>query len=58
MPRAKLRRMFRGAIYDITLDNSAGRCAGARSILVDGKPIEGNTLPLFAGGTHQVEVAI
>ena len=50
--------MFRGAIYDITLDNSAGRCAGARSILVDGKPIEGNTLPLFAGGTHQVEVAI
>ena len=47
-----------GAIYDIKLDNSAGRCVGVRRIRVDGKLIEGNTLPLFTSGTHEVEVEI
>jgi cellobiose phosphorylase len=55
---AKLRRKFRGATYDIALDNTAGRCVGARRIVVDGKLIAGNTLPLFGGGTHTVEVEI
>ena len=58
VPHAKLRRQFRGATFDITLDNTAGRCVGTRRILVDGKLIAGNTLPLFTSGTHQVEVEI
>jgi len=55
---AKISRTFRGAVYEIKLDNSAGRCTGARSISVDGKSISGNVLPLFKDGVHQVKVVI
>ncbi|MBI5722838.1 MAG: hypothetical protein HZA50_02685 [Planctomycetes bacterium] len=51
-------RTFRGAVYDISLDNSAGRCKGASSITVDGKKIQGNMLPVFQDGVHKVEVVI
>ncbi len=57
IPKAYVRRTFRGAIYDIHLDNSAGRCKGARGIVMDGKRIEGNVLPL-ASGTHRVDAEI
>ena len=30
IPKAYVRRTFRGGVYDIHLDNSAGRCTGAR----------------------------
>jgi len=58
IPHAKITRTFRGAVYEIELDNSAGRCVGARSIVVDGKAIKGNILPLFKDGVHQVQVVI
>ncbi|HAT10233.1 MAG TPA: hypothetical protein DCS97_06510 [Planctomycetes bacterium] len=58
IPHARVRRTFRGAVYDITIDNSAGRCRGVRSIEVDGKPISGQVIPPFAGGQHQVRVVI
>lgn len=55
---ARVKRTFRGAVYNIELDNSAGRCRGAQSITVDGKKITGNVLPLFKDGTHTVLVVI
>jgi cellobiose phosphorylase len=58
VPRARVVRSFRGARYDITLDNTAGRCTGARSITVDGARIDGNILPPFTSGTHTVAVLI
>jgi cellobiose phosphorylase len=51
-------RTFRGARYDIELDNSAGRCKGATSIKMDGQTVEGNVLPVLEGGEHKVEVVI
>ncbi len=58
IPQARLTRTFRGARYHINLDNAAGRCNGATSIIVDGETIEGHTLPVFDGGEHQVDVII
>ncbi|MGD8238948.1 MAG: hypothetical protein PVH68_10380 [Armatimonadota bacterium] len=58
IPKARVTRHFRGARYDIELDNSAGRCTGVTSIVVDGQSIEGNVLPVFEDGTHRVEVVI
>lgn len=58
IPHAKISRKFRGATYHISLDNTAGRCKGATSIILDGKKIEGNTLPLLKDGEHQVDVII
>jgi len=58
IPHAKVTRRFRGASYNITLDNTAGRCTGTTSITVDGEKIEGNVLPLFDGGEHEVAVVI
>ncbi|MFO8008455.1 MAG: hypothetical protein R6V05_12050, partial [Candidatus Brocadiia bacterium] len=58
VPRARVVRNFRGATYDIELDNTAGRCTGATSITCDGQAIEGNVLPVFADGKHAVRVVI
>ncbi len=58
IPHAKVVRRFRGASYEIELDNSAGRCIGVTSISVDGEKIDGNVLPTFEGGVHKVEVII
>ena len=46
------RRTFRGAAYDFTITNGEG----ALYVTVDGKAIDGNVLPVFADGTHKVEV--
>jgi cellobiose phosphorylase len=58
IPYAEVSRKFRGAHYDILLDNSAGRCKGTTKIVVDGKTIAGNILPDFKVGSHLVEVTI
>jgi cellobiose phosphorylase len=58
IPTARVVRTFRGAAYDIRLDNEAGRCTGTTSIEVDGEALEGNVLPVFEGGKHRVEVII
>ena len=58
IPEARLLRTFRGAEYDIHLDNTAGRCKGATSVKVDGVEVEGTVLPVFQDGRHTVEVVI
>ncbi len=58
IPQASIQRTFRGATYNISLDNSAGRCIGASSIICDGQKIDGNVLPIFPDGEHNVQVII
>ncbi len=58
IPEATLRRRYRGATYEIHIDNRAGRCKGTTSITVDGKPISGSLVPAFGEGVHQVSVVI
>lgn len=55
---AGVRRTFRNSVYDIELDNSAGRCKGVRSVTVDGQRVKGNTLPVLDCGDHRVQVVI
>ena len=56
--RARLVRTFRGARFEIEIDNRSGRCRGARSIMLDGQLLHGNVLPDLHTGTHQVKVVI
>lgn len=56
--QARVVRRFRGAEYDIELDNRDGRCRGAVAITVDGQSVAGNILPLFKDGRHAVKVVI
>jgi len=53
----KVTRKFRGATYEIEVRNPNGAMKGVSSILVDGKRIEGNIIPLMpAGASCKVEV--
>ncbi len=58
VPKAKVTRTFRGAVYHIEIDNTAGRCLHAQSITCDGQPVSGSVLPVFPGGEHQVQVVV
>jgi len=52
-------RRFRGAIYHISIENPAHVCRGVKSVMVDGKAIKGNVLPVFADGKeHDVKVVL
>ena len=55
----KYLRRFRNAIYRITVKNETGSSFGVKKVLVDGKEIEGNKLPIFGDGKeHEVLVII
>lgn len=43
-------RQFRGATYHIEVCNPVGSMKGVASVTVDGMPIDGNKIPLFAAG--------
>ncbi len=58
LPHARLTRTYRGAVFHIALDNSAGRGIGVTQILLNGSPVQGNILPDLRSGTHQVEVLV
>jgi len=50
-------RKFRGATYQIDVKNPNGAMKGVASLKVDGKLIEGDTIPFMkAGATYKVEV--
>ena len=44
-------RKFRGATYEITVDNPSGVQKGILSVMLDGKPLDGNVLPVLPAGT-------
>jgi cellobiose phosphorylase len=59
LKQVSLQRRFRGAHYEIQIDNASGRGHCPERILVDNKPIAGNTLPLAPeGSTRQVHVTM
>jgi cellobiose phosphorylase len=52
-------RKFRGATYNIRVENPDGVSTGIKTILVDGNPIFSDVLPIFsAGTTHSVVVQL
>ena len=52
-----VQRKFRDAEYNITIKNPNGKQCGVSQVVVDGKAIEGNTIP-YAAGKHTVEVTM
>jgi len=52
-----VKRKFRGANYDITIQNPNGICKGVKSITVDGKMIEGNVVK-HQLGNHEIIVVM
>ncbi len=53
----RVTRRFRGATYEITVSNPDGVSTGVRSLVVDGRPLEGDVVPL-AEGTERVAVEV
>ncbi|MFW5713105.1 MAG: GH36-type glycosyl hydrolase domain-containing protein, partial [Brevefilum sp.] len=52
-------RRFRGAIYNIRVENPEHVNKGVSTVRLDGKPVSGNLLPVFNdGGEHTVEVTM
>jgi cellobiose phosphorylase len=52
-----LRRKFRGETYEISIENPQGVSKGVREIVVDGRAIQDNLIPVFGdGGVHKVRV--
>ena len=53
----KIKRRFRNAVYDITVNNPEGVQHGVREIRIDGDKYESNILPVYADGRiHRVDV--
>ena len=50
-------RRFRGAEFNIHVTNPNGKQKGIKSLVVDGKPVDGNIVP-FSEGKHNVEVVM
>jgi cyclic beta-1,2-glucan synthetase len=56
-PGFKVDYCFRTNHYKISVKNPAGVCRGVRQILLDGKPLSGNLIPLREDGQpHEVRV--
>jgi len=55
--RCRILRRFRGATYDISIENPRGRSKGVGKISVDGHSISGTVIPPFIDKkTHRVKV--
>ena len=52
-----VKRILRGVAFEITVKNPDGKQRGVKSIIVDGKPIEGNIVKATSG-KHVVEVVM
>ena len=51
MKEYKITRKFRGATYEIEIKNPNGSMHGLQKLVVDGKEISGNLIPLFSEGS-------
>jgi cellobiose phosphorylase len=54
----EITRKWRGATYEITVKNPSHVSKGVKSMVVDGKAVEGNVAPIFTSGVHKVEVVL
>jgi cellobiose phosphorylase len=58
-PGFKVTRTFRGAVYEIEVDNPERVNSGVRSVMIDGQPHGSNLLPAFADGkAHSVKIVM
>jgi cellobiose phosphorylase len=53
-----VQRKFRGVTYTIAVKNPKGKSKGVKSLLVDGKKIAGNVIPLPVPGTTAVKIEV
>ena len=54
-----LRRVWRGATYEIVVENPDHLEQGVKAMTVDGKPVSGNILsPVPAGSTVEVKIVM
>ncbi|MFZ5351722.1 MAG: GH36-type glycosyl hydrolase domain-containing protein [Bacillota bacterium] len=55
----RIKRYFRGAIYDITIENPHNKCKGVKRMIVDGREYMGNILPIFeADSIHKIHITL
>ena len=54
----KVTRKFRGATFEITVSNPDHVSKGIKKLLVDGKEVEGNVIPVFNDGVVHTVIAI
>jgi cellobiose phosphorylase len=54
----KFTRQWRGATYNIEVKNPSHVAKGVKSMIVDGKAVEGNKAPVFTSGEHTVEIVM
>ncbi len=54
----KISRLFRGGVYNITVKNPDHINKGIKSLVVDGKEISGNVIPVLGKGSFNVEVTM
>ena len=58
-PSYRVTRRFRGIVYEIAVENPDGVCGGVRSLVVDGRELEGNVVPpQGVPGPVRVEVVL
>jgi cellobiose phosphorylase len=57
-PSFNTERRYRDTHYSITIKNPSRVCSGVKSVVVDGRPIEGNLLPMAPGKHLKVEVTL
>ena len=50
--RFTVTRRYRGAEYEITVENPDGAEKGVRSVLLGGRPVEGCVLPVQPAGSR------
>ncbi|MDG5815282.1 hypothetical protein QA601_09345 [Chitinispirillales bacterium ANBcel5] len=54
-----IERLFRNATYKITIHNPKGVCKGVKKVVVDGKEIDSQIVPIFEDNkTHEVSVTM
>ncbi len=51
-------RQFRGATYQIKVENPNGVCKGVASVLINGESHQGNCLPILPPGQHQITITM
>ena len=54
----KVNRLFRGTMYHITISNPDKAQKGVSQLIVDGKPVEGNVVPLSRKKDVNVEIVM
>ncbi|MEM3424733.1 MAG: glycosyl transferase [Thermoproteota archaeon] len=55
----RVTRVYRGAKYVIEVRNDGHVCRGVKQMIVDGKHVDGNIIPIFSdGATHTVTVVM